>query len=314
MRVCLMVEGQEGVTWEQWLALANACEEAGLDALFRSDHYLSFTHPRERVVLDAWATIAGLAAATKTIKLGTLVSPATFRHPSMLAKSVTTADHISAGRVELGLGAGWNEAEHRAYGFPFPATKVRMEMFAEQAEIIHRSWNDDVFDFKGKHYTVENLDALPKPAHKPHPNLIVGGQAGAKSLAVAARWADEYNTIFAAPEECSRRRALAVEAWQKRDRSEPPTFSLMTGCIVGSDEKDLKRRVAMLIQRSGVASEPEAWLAALPDTVVSGTVEQAAERLGAYQEAGVDRVMMQMQAHDDVEMVHVLGRVAALVK
>lgn len=312
MRVCLMVEGQEGVTWEQWLALANACEEAGLDALFRSDHYLSFTHPRERVVLDAWTTLAGLAAATKTIKLGTLVSPATFRHPSALAKSVVTADHISGGRVELGLGAGWNEAEHRAYGFPFPPTKVRMEVFAEQAEIIHRSWNDDVFDFKGKHYTIEGLDALAKPAHKPHPNLIVGGQAGAKSLAVAARWADEYNTIFAAPDECARRRERIVAAWEERDRP-APVFSLMTGCIVGSDEKDLRRRAAMLIQRSGVASEPEAWLAALPNTIVSGTVEQAAERLRAFEEAGVDRVMMQMQAHDDVEMVYVLGRVAQLV-
>jgi len=312
MRICLMVEGQEGVTWEQWVSLALACEEAGLDALFRSDHYLSFTHPRERVVLDAWATIAGLAAATRRIRLGTLVSPATFRHPSMLAKSVTTADHISGGRVELGLGAGWNEAEHRAYGFPFPPTKVRMEMFAEQAEIIHRHWNDDVFDFKGKHYMVEGLDALPKPVHKPHPNLIVGGQAGAKSLAVAARWADEYNTIFAAPDECARRRGLAVEAWEKRDRP-APVFSLMTGCVVGDDEKDLQRRAAMLIKRSGVASEPEAWLAALPNTIVSGTVVQAAERLQAYQDAGVDRIMMQMQAHDDVEMVHVLGELARRV-
>ena len=144
--------------------------------------------------------------------------------------------------------------------------------------------------------------------HKPHPNFIVGGQAGAKSLAVAARWADEYNTIFAAPDECARRRRLAVEAWEKRDRP-APVFSLMTGCVVGDDEKDLQRRAAMLIQRSGVASEPDAWLAALPNTIVSGTVEQAAERLRAYEEAGVDRVMMQMQAHDDVEMVHVLGRV-----
>ena len=312
MRVCLMVEGQEGVTWEQWLALANACEEAGLEALFRSDHYLSFTHPRERVVLDAWATIAGLAAATKTIKLGTLVSPATFRHPSMLAKSVTTADHISGGRVELGLGAGWNEAEHRAYGFPFPPTKVRMEMFAEQAQIIHRSWNDDVFDFKGKHYTVENLDALPKPANKPHPNLIVGGQAGAKSLAVAARWADEYNTIFAAPEECARRRERAVEAWEKRDRP-APVFSLMTGCIVGDDDADLARRAKMLMERRGQSGDPKAWVSELPETVVAGTAEQAAERLRAYEAAGVGRVMMQMQAHDDVEMVHVLGHVAQLV-
>ena len=312
MRVCLMVEGQEGVSWEQWVALALAAEEAGLDALFRSDHYLSFSHPGERVVLDAWTTLAGLAAVTRTIKLGTLVSPATFRHPSLLAKAVVSADHISGGRVELGLGAGWNEAEHRAYGFPFPPTKVRMEMFAEQAEIVHRSWNDEVFDFKGKHYTVEALTALPKPAHGPHPNLIVGGQAGAKSLAVAARWADEYNTIFASPDECARRKALVDAAWAERDR-ERPVFSLMTGCIVGADDKDLHARAGRLMSLRGQTGDAGEWIAQLPNTIVAGTVEQAAGRLREYEGAGVDRVMMQMQAHDDVEMVHVLGKVAELV-
>src|SRR5687767_6575981 len=197
MRFSVMIEGQEGVTWDDWLALAEACERLGFEALFRSDHYLSVMSGGERPALDAWATVCGLAAATSTVRLGTLVSPATFRHPSNLAKAVVTADHISGGRVELGFGAGWNEAEHRAYGFPFPPTAVRMEMFAEQGEIIHRSWNDEVFDFKGKHYAIESLSALPKPAHAPHPNLIVGGQGGPKSLAVAARWADEYNTNFA---------------------------------------------------------------------------------------------------------------------
>lgn len=312
MRVCLMVEGQEGVTWDQWVALALAAEEAGLDALFRSDHYLSFAKPRERVVLDAWTTLAGLAAVTQRIGLGTLVSPATFRHPSLLAKAVVTADHISGGRVELGLGAGWNEAEHRAYGFPFPPTAVRMEMFAEQAEIIHRSWNDDVFGFAGRHYVIEGLDALPKPAHRPHPNFIVGGQAGRKSLAVAARWADEYNTIFAAPEECARRRERVVEAWGNAHRK-TPVFSLMTGCVVGADRSDLERRASMLMERSGNDGDAGAWIASLPDTIVSGTVEEAADRLRSYAGAGVDRVMMQMQAHDDVEMVHVLGQVARLV-
>jgi F420-dependent oxidoreductase-like protein len=313
MRVCLMVEGQEGVSWDQWVALALAAEEAGLDALFRSDHYLSFSHPRERVVLDAWATIAGLAAVTERIRLGTLVSPATFRHPSNLAKAVVTADHISGGRVELGLGAGWNEAEHRAYGFPFPPTAVRMEMFAEQAEIIHRSWNDDVFDFKGKHYAIESLSALPKPANAPHPNLIVGGQGGPKSLAVAARWADEYNTNFANAETCRRRRARADEAWERAGRGEPPVFSLMTGCVAGRDEDDLLRRATLIMGHAGGSGDPRAFLDGLPDVMVIGTVEQAVEKLRMIGGAGVDRVMMQMQAHDDVEMVHVLGEVAQLV-
>jgi alkanesulfonate monooxygenase SsuD/methylene tetrahydromethanopterin reductase-like flavin-dependent oxidoreductase (luciferase family) len=126
MRVCLMIEGQEGVTWEQWRALAVACEEHGFEGLFRSDHYLSVMGRPERGSLDAWTTLAALAAITSRIRLGTLVSPATFRHPSVLAKSAVTVDHVSGGRVELGIGAGWQEREHRAYGFPFPALGTRI--------------------------------------------------------------------------------------------------------------------------------------------------------------------------------------------
>jgi alkanesulfonate monooxygenase SsuD/methylene tetrahydromethanopterin reductase-like flavin-dependent oxidoreductase (luciferase family) len=241
-----------------------------------------------------------------------MVSPATFRHPSALAKSVVTADHISEGRVELGLGAGWNEAEHRAYGFPFPPTGMRMEMFAEQAEIVHRSWNDDEFSFDGKHYKIASLSALPKPFHRPHPNFIVGGQAGPKSLEVAARWADEYNVNFCGPDEAARRGERVFAAWDKAGRSKP-VFSLMTGCIVGSDRDDLLRRAGMLMERSGTKGEPAAWLDGLPDVIVTGTVEEAADKLRAFGRGGVDRVMMQMQAHDDVEMVHVLGKIAELL-
>jgi alkanesulfonate monooxygenase SsuD/methylene tetrahydromethanopterin reductase-like flavin-dependent oxidoreductase (luciferase family) len=158
-----MVEGQEGATWDEWLALARACEDAGLEALFRSDHYLSVQDHPERGSLDAWATLAALAHATERIRLGTLVSPATFRHPSVLAKMVVTADHISRGRVELGIGAGWHEPEHRAYGFPFPPDATRLEMLEEQLQIVRRSWEPGPFDFEGRHYRVRGLDALPKP-------------------------------------------------------------------------------------------------------------------------------------------------------
>src|SRR5215218_9507710 len=195
MRVCLMIEGQEDVTWDQWLALARACEEHGLEGLFRSDHYESVMGMRERGSLDAWTA---LAARTSRIRLGTLVSPATFRHPSVLAKSVVTVDHVSGGRVELGLGAGWHEGEHRSYGFVFPPTPVRMERLAEQLEIVTRSWTEDAFSFSGRHYQVQDLRALPKPVQRP-PTLLVGGAAGPKSLALAARYADEYNTTGAAP-------------------------------------------------------------------------------------------------------------------
>src|ERR671918_1305912 len=157
-----MVEGQEDVTWEQWVALARACEEHGLEGLFRSDHYLSVSGRLERGSLDAWATLSALGPITSRLRLGTLVSPATFRHPSVLAKSVVTVDHVSGGRVELGLGAGWHEAEHRSYGFEFPPTPVRMERLAEQLEIVTRSWAEDAFSFQGRHYQVQDLRALPK--------------------------------------------------------------------------------------------------------------------------------------------------------
>jgi alkanesulfonate monooxygenase SsuD/methylene tetrahydromethanopterin reductase-like flavin-dependent oxidoreductase (luciferase family) len=139
MRVCLMIEGQEDVTFQQWLGLAGACEEHGLEGLFRSDHYGSVMGMPERGSLDAWSTLAALAARTSRIRLGTLVSPVTFRHPSVLAKNVVTVDHVSGGRVELGLGAGWNVGEHRAYGFEMPPTATRVAVLAEQLEIVHRS-------------------------------------------------------------------------------------------------------------------------------------------------------------------------------
>src|ERR671918_2375900 len=143
-----MIEGQEGVSWEEWLALALACEEHGLEGLFRSDHYHSLDPGPDLGSLDAWTTLAALAARTERIRLGTLVSPATFRHPSVLAKSAVTVDHVSGGRVELGLGAGWHDGEHRAYGFEFPPTATRMARLAEQLEIVTRSWTEQAFSFQ----------------------------------------------------------------------------------------------------------------------------------------------------------------------
>ncbi|MGH9125449.1 MAG: TIGR03560 family F420-dependent LLM class oxidoreductase [Acidimicrobiales bacterium] len=314
MRVCLMVEGQEDVTWAEWLALARACDEAGLDALFRSDHYLSVQGHPERGSLDAWATLAALAQATSRIRLGTLVSPATFRHPSVLAKMVVTVDHISSGRAELGIGAGWHEPEHTAYGFPFPSQGERLEILEEQIEIVCRSWRSATLDFAGRHYRTEGLQALPKPVQQPQPNVIVGGHGGRRSAAIAARWADEYNTVFATPEECRSRRAVAATAWQEAGR-DPATlvFSLMTGGLVGSDVADLRARARRVMDHQGESGSEDAWLADNAGLGVWGTVEQAAERLHELEAAGVQRVMLQHQLHQDVDMVAVLGEVARQV-
>ena len=202
MRLALMIEGQENVTWGDWCALADACEEHGVESLFRSDHYISQGDEFGSVAHDAWTTIAGLAARTSTLRFGTLVSPVTYRAPALLANAVATADHVSGGRIELGLGAGWMEREHRAYGFPFPEMKTRLEMLAEQVEIVHRLWTEEHVDFHGRHYTLEDAPGRPKPVQQPRPPLIVGGSGTRGSLEPALRFADEYNTPFVSPDEC----------------------------------------------------------------------------------------------------------------
>jgi F420-dependent oxidoreductase-like protein len=311
MRVCLMIEGQEDVTWEQWLALAGACEEHGLEGLFRSDHYESVMGMRERGSLDAWATLAALAARTSRIRLGTLVSPATFRHPSVLAKMVATVDHVSGGRAELGLGAGWHEGEHRAYGFEFPPTPTRMERLGEQLEIVTRSWTEDAVDFQGRHYQVQDLRALPKPVQRPRPTLLVGGGAGPKSLALAARFADEYNTVGVPLEELPERRMRLRDAWREAGRDpEEARLSLMTACVVGRDRAEVEERVRRVLAAIGSHDSVAEVVDARPNWLL-GTVDEVAERLRVLEAAGVGRVMLQHLDHADTEMVAVLGELAA---
>jgi F420-dependent oxidoreductase-like protein len=300
-----MIEGQEGVSWDDWVALARACEEDGLEGLFRSDHYQSAFDVSGRGSLDAWATLAGIAAVTQRIRLGTMVSPATFRRPSILARMVATVDHISGGRVELGLGAGWNQAEHDAYGFPFPELSERMEILEEQLEIVHRQWTEDEFSFDGRHYRLQHSRAEPKPLQKPHPPLVMGGAAGRRAARLAARWADEYNTNFASPEECCERRARIVEACEREGR-EPIVFSLMTACCVGRDRAEALDRARRRLERSGRGGGDPAELLD-DDASLVGTVEEVVGRLRAYREAGVERVFLQHLDHSDLDMVRLIG-------
>jgi alkanesulfonate monooxygenase SsuD/methylene tetrahydromethanopterin reductase-like flavin-dependent oxidoreductase (luciferase family) len=308
MRVCLMIEGQESVTWEDWQALAKACEESPIDALFRSDHYLSVMGRADRGSLDAWATIAGLAAITTELRLGTLVSPATFRHPSLLAKNVVTADHISGGgRIELGMGAGWLEAEHAAYGFPFPPVGERFELLEEQIEIVRRQWEGEPLDFEGKHYRLSG-NALPKPLSVP--NLIVGGRAKPRSLRLAARWADEYNLVMMTAEECAEAVPAVKRAWQEAGRPEP-VVSLMTSCIIGSDEVDLLERGHAVAEiRGDDATDPEAYLEAERPNSLVGTVAQLREQLAALEKIGIERVMLQYLPHRDLDGVDYIAELA----
>jgi F420-dependent oxidoreductase-like protein len=308
MRICLMVEGQEGVGWNDWVDLAKTSEDAGLEGLFRSDHYVSTVSETTLGSLDAWATLCGLAAITERLRLGTMVSPATFRHPSLLAKMATTADHISGGRVELGMGAGWFEKEHSTYGFDFPPANERIAMLAEQLEIVHGEWSQDGFDFDGAYYSLDSVHALPKPLQRPHPPLIIGGSGGPKSIALAARWADEYNTVFPTIDEALERSAALDDALRAAGRAmKDCTFSLMTTCIVGSDEDEFRERARNVLERTGHDEDLDEYIARVRSQRIVGTVDQVIGRLNDYAETGVDRVMLQHLDHADLDMVRLLG-------
>ena len=314
MRVALMIEGQEGVSWEDWCTLADACEEHGVESLFRSDHYISWAGNDGKVAHDSWTTIAALAARTTTLRFGTLVYPATFRLPAVLANAAATADHVSGGRIELGIGAGWMEREHDAFGFPFPAMPVRPAMFAEQLEIVHRLWTEERVDFHGEHYTLDDAPGLPKPVQRPHAPLLVGGSGTRGTAEPAARFADEYNTPFKSPEEFAAVRGKVTAACERIDR-DPATlrFSTMTTCLIGSTHAEAVERARELYGCIPRDVEFDDWLAAYSERSLIGSVDEVAARLREYETVGCERVMLQHLVHTDLEPVRLIGRELAPV-
>jgi F420-dependent oxidoreductase-like protein len=297
MRFAVMIEGQEDVGWDDWVALAQTCERLGFEALFRSDHYGSVEGVESRGSLDAWATVNALAAITSEVRLGTLVSPATFRHPSVLAKNAVTADHVSGGRIELGIGTGWNEREHGAYGFEFPPMRTRMDRLAEQLEIIRGAFSEGPFDFAGEHYAVEALDARPKPVQDPLP-IVMGGAAAPRGAALAAEFAAEYNVVGATPDDAAAAGSRLDAACEQAGR-DPSSLrhSLMHTLIVGRDERELRSR----------ASQLGADLDDARANGLTGTPDEVVARLREYESAGIERVMLQHLLHRDIEALELVA-------
>ena len=302
-----MIEGQEGVTWDDWVRLARLVEENGLEGLFRSDHYTAIIRP-DADAHDAWATLAGLASVTERIRLGTLVSPATFRHPSVLARMAATVDHISGGRLDVGMGSGWYEREHDAHGFPFLDGKQRFELFAEQVEIVVRSWTQDRFDHAGPAYTLRDQRALPRPLQQPHPPLVLGGRVRRRFAALAARYAAEVNTLGAPNDELRERKAALDRACAELGR-DPATlgFSVMTACFVGETHTEVRDRVARFLAVRDDGTDPESLIAERRDRWLVGTVDEVAERFAELRDLGVTRVFLQHLNHDDDDMVALAG-------
>jgi len=302
MRLALMIEGQEGVTWDDWVALAETCEAHGVEAMFRSDHYVSGTD-ESRPALDAWATIAGLAARTTKLQLGTLVSPATFRPPAVLARNAATADEISRGRVTLGLGGGWMKREHDAYGFEFATARERVARLAEQVDIVHGLLRGDRFAYEGTYYTLRDAPGL----NRPDLPILIGGSAKPGTTTPAVRFADEYNTFFATDEELRERKRALDEACERTGR-DPSTlrYSLMAPCVIGEDEAAVRESARRIGER--FARDPDEVIERYGERGPVGTVDQVIGRLREIEQIGYERVMLQHLVHTDLETVALIGR------
>jgi len=315
MRFALMCEPQQGLSYDEILALARTAEEAGFDSFLRSDHYTSFPGGTGGPTTDAWATLAGLARETSQIGLGALVSPVTFRRPGNVAKLIATVAEMSGGRVEAGMGAGWNVLEHRRHGLAFPKASERFDMLEEQLAIVHGLWTEpDGWSFSGRHWQVSDARFYPKPPAPPgrrHPNLIVGGRGGTRMATLVARYADELNISSATPATARaayERLRLACER-EGRDTQEV-TRSAMTGVLVGRDRREIEDRTADLLRTVGASgTDADAWLDERSRRWIFGTPAEARQRVAELEAAGAERIMLQTFLPRDLDMVRLLAEI-----
>lgn len=298
----VFVEPQQGAAYEDLLRVARAAEDLGYDAFFRSDHYLAMNAEGLPGPTDAWITLAGLARETSRIRLGTLVTSATFRHPGALAISVAQVDEMSGGRVEFGFGAGWYEEEHAAYGIPFPGAKERFDRFEEQLEAITGLWRTPVgerFEHRGAQYSFVDSPALPKPAQSPHPPIIIGGKGARRTPRLAARYAAEFNAPFVSEQETrvqvERVRAACAEIGRDPDSI---VFSNAFVVCVGRDEAEVARRAAR------IGREVEELRSSSP---LVGVVDEVAEKLGAAAEVGSSRFYLQFLDLSDLDHLELVA-------
>jgi F420-dependent oxidoreductase-like protein len=302
MQLRIFTEPQQGADYQTLLKVAKAAEYLGFDGFFRSDHYLSMGAGGGLPgPTDAWVTLAGLAVETTRIRLGTLVSPVTFRYPGPLAIAVAQADQMSGGRIELGIGTGWFDAEHNAYGIPFPPLGDRFAMLDEQLAIITGLWTTGVgerFSFTGKHYTVTDSPALPKPAQQPRPPMIIGGGGQKRTPRIAAAYADEYNAAFdrvAGTQAAFERVRAAVSAAGRS--ADSMVYSIAQVVCCGRDEAEFNRRAAAIGRQ---ADE-------LRENGLAGTPSEVVDKLGKYAEIGTQRVYLQVLDLIDLEHLDLLA-------
>jgi F420-dependent oxidoreductase-like protein len=302
MQLRIFTEPQQGASYDTLLAVAKATEDLGFDAFFRSDHYQKMG-PASGLPgpTDAWITLAGLARDTSRIRLGTLMSPATFRYPGPLAISVAQVDQMSGGRVEFGFGAGWFAAEHEANAIPFPGVAERFARFEEQLAIILGMWKTpegETFSFDGVHYTVTDSPGLPKPAQQPRLPVLIGGTGLRRTPRLAALYADEYNVAFQPVKETAAafdRVRVACEVAERKDR--PMKYSVAHTVCCGRTDEELRRRAAAIGRD----------LSALREGGLTGTPAEIVDQIGAYAELGAERVYLQVLDLADLDHLELLA-------
>ena len=301
MQLRIFTEPQEGADYATLLSVARATEELGFDAFFRSDHYLSMTGPGLPGPTDAWITLAGLARETSRIRLGTLMSPVTFRLPGPLAITVAQVDQMSGGRAELGLGTGWFDAEHTAYGIPFPPLAERFGRLAEQLEIITGLWETAegaTFSFSGSYHSLSGSPALPKPAQRPRPPVLVGGDGQRRTPQLAARFADEFNSPFATVADSAAAFRRVREACQQAGRDPGSlVYSVAQTVCCGRDEAELARRAAAIGYQIDDLKRLE----------LVGSPAQVVDKLGQFADAGAERVYLQILDLHDLDHLELMA-------
>jgi F420-dependent oxidoreductase-like protein len=307
MRLRIFTEPQQGADYGTLLRVAKATEDLGFDAFFRSDHYLKMGDVSGLPgPTDAWITLAGLARETSRIRLGTLMSAATFRYPGPLAISAAQVDHMSGGRLEFGLGAGWYQAEHAAYAIPFPSLAERFERYEEQLAIITGLWETpegETFSFGGKHYTVTDSPALPKPAQRPRPPVLIGGAGPKRTPRLAARYADEYNVPFASTDDTAAAFGRVRDACAAAGRdADSMTFSAAHVVCCGRDDAELARRA------EAIGRAP----AGVREQGLGGTPAEIADKIGQYAAIGAQTMYLQVLDLSDLDHLELLAELLDL--
>jgi len=321
MRFALMIEAQQGVTYEDHLAIVRRAEAAGFESFFRSDHYAGFPGTGEGPTTDAWAILAGLARETQRITLGTLVSPVTFRHPGNFVKLVTTVDHMSGGRLEVGVGAGWNDDDHGPLGLPFPEIKERADLMEDELAILHGLLTEpDGWSFEGHRLRVTGSRLRPRAVQSPgrptgasgiaRPRILVGGEGSPRGFRMAAKWADEFNLTSSSPERTAERFGLLDDTLRAAGR-DPRTLvhSAMVGTLMGGDAAEVSARGAALAEAFDVEPSKRAtFLDGRRERWIVGTPDEARAMVRRYAEAGVERLMLQDFLPWDLDMVDFMAR------